>query len=66
MDAREAELELERFRWKPFGDGKDGMNVTVFRGYVERLMKRAGLTMAFPRIRAVRNCLHQSSKSGLK
>lgn len=31
MDAREAELELERFRWKPF-DKDTPMNVTVFRG----------------------------------
>ena len=55
MDAREAELELERFRWKPFE--KDGMNVTVLRGHVERLMKRAGISGTFQRIRTVRNCL---------
>ena len=56
MDAREAEVELERSRWKPF-DKDTPMNVTVFRSHVERLLKRAGITAAFPRIRAVRNCL---------
>ena len=57
MDAREAELELGRFRWKPFDRDDKGMNVIVFWGHVERLMKRAGLTLSFPRIRAIRNCL---------
>ena len=33
MDAQKAELELERFAWKPFG--KDGMDVVVFRDHVE-------------------------------
>lgn len=60
MDSREAELELERFRWKPFE--KNGMNVTVFRGHVERLMKRANTTGAFARVRAIRNCLPQKIK----
>lgn len=57
MDAREAELELGRFRWKPFDRDDKGMNVIVFRGHVERLMKRAGLTLSFPRIRTICNCL---------
>ncbi|KAF8422216.1 hypothetical protein EV426DRAFT_670900 [Tirmania nivea] len=57
VDAREAELELERFMWKPFG--AKGMNVTVVRGHIERLMKRAGKVGSFQRVRCIRNCLPQ-------
>lgn len=61
VDAREAELELERFMWKPF-DPKESMNVTVARGHIERLMKRAGKTGSFQRVRCIRNCLPQKFK----
>ncbi|KAI5809502.1 hypothetical protein DFH27DRAFT_605918 [Peziza echinospora] len=57
MDAREAELELNKFRWKPFE--KDGMNVTVARGHIERLMKRAQKVGTFARVKALQNCLPQ-------
>ena len=56
-DAREAELELERFRWKPFEKDGKGMSVTVFKGHMDRLMKRAQLTGVFARVRAIRHCL---------
>lgn len=63
MDTREAQLELECFRWKPFDKDKDdAMNVTEFRGHVERMLKRAGITLAFQRIRAIRNCLPPNFK----
>ena len=58
MDAQKAELELERFTWKPFG--KEAMDVVVFRDHVERLLWRAGITgksRTFQRIRAIRDCL---------
>lgn len=56
MDAQKAELELERFTWKPFG--KDSMDVVVFRDHVERLLWRAGMNArSFQRIRAIRDCL---------
>ena len=58
MDAQKAELELERFTWKPFG--KDGMDVVVFRDHVERLLWRARITgknRTFQRICAIRDCL---------
>jgi len=45
MDAREAELELECFKWKPFEH--NGMNVMVVCGHIKRLMKRAGLVGSF-------------------
>ena len=41
MDAQKAELELERFLWKPFR--KDYMDVVVFRDHVEWLLWRAGI-----------------------
>lgn len=54
VDASEAELELEleRFTWKPLEP--KGMNVTVFRGHIERLMKRAGKVGSFQRVRCIR------------
>ena len=55
MDALKAELELERFTWKPFG--KDGMDVVVFGDYVERLLWHAGVNARFQRIRVIRDCL---------
>ena len=58
MDAQKAELELERFTWKPFG--KDAMDVVVFKDHVEWLLWRAGITgnaRRFQRIRAIRDCL---------
>lgn len=56
MDAQKAELEQERFVWKPFG--KDSMDVVVFRDHVEGLLRRAGMTTrAFQRICAIRDCL---------
>ena len=59
MDAQKAELELERFVWKPF-DKEKGMDMVVFRDHVERLLWRAGIMgdeRKFQRIRAIRNCL---------
>ena len=61
LDSRTAELELERFKWKPFGT--DSMNVIVFRGHVGRLMRRARVTGAFQRVRAIRNCLPTKLKA---
>ena len=58
MDAQKAELELERFVWKPFG--KECMYVVVFKDHVERLLWRAGITgntRTFQCIRAIRDCL---------
>ncbi|KAF8454011.1 hypothetical protein BGX38DRAFT_1268249 [Terfezia claveryi] len=57
VDARAAELELERFLWKPFEH--NGMNVTVVRGHIERLMKRAGKIGSFQKVRCIHNCLPQ-------
>ncbi|KAF8418681.1 hypothetical protein EV426DRAFT_704473 [Tirmania nivea] len=57
VDASEAELELERFTWKPLEP--KGMNVTVVQGHIERLMKRAGKVGSFQRVRCIRNCLPQ-------
>ena len=58
MDTLKAELELERFVWKPFGE--DSMDVVVFKDHVEGLLWRAGITgssRSFQRIRTIRDCL---------
>jgi len=55
MNAREAELELERFKWKLFEH--NSMNVTVVHGHIERLMKRAGIMGPFQHVRCIHNCL---------
>ncbi|KAF8417601.1 hypothetical protein EV426DRAFT_359937 [Tirmania nivea] len=61
INAREAELELECFMWKPF-DHKESMNVMVVREHIERLMKTAGKTGSFQWVRCIRNCLPQKFK----
>lgn len=63
IDARQAEIELGKFKWDPFKKDKDVLSVVAYRTTVERLLKRTQKTSTFDRIRCIRNTLPDSIKS---
>jgi len=66
INARTAEIELRKFHWEPFRKDGLGLSVVAFRTAIDHLLKRAGKTSQFERIRCIRNCLLSSMREKIE
>ncbi|KAF8420017.1 hypothetical protein BGX38DRAFT_1272351 [Terfezia claveryi] len=64
IDAQQAELELEAYRWNPFD--KKALGVVPFRGHVTRLCTRAGKAAWGSKCKAIRNTFPDWLKKQIK